>query len=29
LHEFNRVETGQWVGGMWSDALYLRNNSLE
>jgi FkbM family methyltransferase len=24
LHEFERVETGQWVGGMWSDALYIR-----
>lgn len=24
LHEFDRVETGNWVGGMWSDALYIR-----
>jgi FkbM family methyltransferase len=24
LHEFERVETGQWVGGMWSDAFYVR-----
>lgn len=29
LHEFNRVETGQWVGGMWSDALYIRKTSLD
>jgi FkbM family methyltransferase len=24
LHEFERVETGDWVGGMWSDAFYIR-----
>jgi FkbM family methyltransferase len=24
LHEFERVETGDWVGGMWSDAFYVR-----
>jgi len=29
LHEFDRVETGAWVGGMWSDALYIRRNSIE
>lgn len=29
LHEFDRVETGQWVGGMWSDALYIRRNTIE
>lgn len=29
LHEFNRVETGTWVGGMWSDALYIRKTSLD
>lgn len=29
LHEFNRVETGAWVGGMWSDALYMRKTSLD
>lgn len=29
LHEFDRVETGQWVGGMWSDALYIRRNSIQ
>jgi hypothetical protein len=29
LHEFNRLETGQWVGGMWSDALYIRRKSIE
>lgn len=28
LHEFDRVETGQWVGNMWSDALYVRRNSI-
>lgn len=26
LNEFERVETGNWVGGMWSDALYIRRN---
>lgn len=29
LHEFDRVETGSWVGGMWSDALYIRRNSIQ
>ena len=29
LHEFNRVETGSWVGGMWSDALYIRKTSID
>jgi FkbM family methyltransferase len=29
LHEFDRVETGAWIGGMWSDALYIRKNRLE
>lgn len=29
LSEFERVETGQWVGGMWSDALYIRRKSIE
>jgi hypothetical protein len=29
LHEFDRVETGQWVGGLWSDALYVRKKSIE
>lgn len=24
LHEFERVETGEWIGGMWSDSLYIR-----
>lgn len=28
LNEFERVETGQWVGGMWSDALYIRKTLL-
>jgi FkbM family methyltransferase len=28
LHEFDRAETGQWVGGCWTDALYVRRNSL-
>ena len=28
LHEFERVETGQWVGGCWTDALYIRKSSL-
>ncbi len=28
LHEFDRVETGQWVGGCWTDALYIRKSSL-
>lgn len=29
LHEFERVETGQWVGGLWSDALYVRKTKIE
>jgi FkbM family methyltransferase len=29
LHEFTRVETGTWIGNAWSDALYIRKNSLE
>lgn len=29
LYEFDRVETGQWVGNAWSDALYVRRKSLE
>lgn len=29
LHEFDRVETGQWVGGMWSDSLYIRKTKIE
>jgi FkbM family methyltransferase len=29
LNEFKRVETGAWVGGMWSDALYIRRKSIE
>lgn len=29
LNEFNRVETGNWVGGMWSDALYIRKTSID
>jgi FkbM family methyltransferase len=24
LADFDRIETGQWVGNMWSDALYIR-----
>lgn len=28
LNDFERVETGQWVGGMWSDALYIRKTFL-
>ena len=28
LHEFIRVETGQWVGGAWSDAFYVRKSLL-
>lgn len=28
LHEFDRVETGAWVGGCWTDALYIRKSSL-
>lgn len=29
LHEFERVETGQWIGGCWSDALYVRKTKIE
>jgi FkbM family methyltransferase len=29
LHEFERVETGAWVGNMWSDALYVRKTKIE
>jgi FkbM family methyltransferase len=29
LNEFERVETGQWVGGCWTDALYVRKNRIE
>lgn len=29
LHDFERVETGVKVGGMWSDALYIRKSLLE
>lgn len=29
LHEFDRVETGAWVGGMWSDSLYVRRNTIQ
>lgn len=28
LHEFERVETGAWVGNAWSDALYVRRTLL-
>lgn len=28
LHEFKRVETGDWVGNSWSDALYIRRTLL-
>lgn len=28
LHEFERVETGAWVGNMWSDAFYIRKTLL-
>jgi len=28
LNEFERVETGDWVGGMWSDAFYVRKTLL-
>jgi FkbM family methyltransferase len=28
LHEFERVETGEWVGNMWSDAFYVRKTLL-
>jgi len=26
LHEFERVETGFWCGGMWTDVFYVRTN---
>jgi len=29
LHEFERVETGVWVGNAWTDALYIRRKSIE
>lgn len=29
LKDFARVETGQWVGGMWSDAFYVRKTLLK
>jgi hypothetical protein len=29
LSEFERAETGAWVGNMWSDALYIRKKSIE
>lgn len=29
LHEFDRVETGSWVGGCWTDALYIRRNYIK
>lgn len=29
LSEFERVETGDWVGGMWSDALYIRKSIIK
>jgi len=29
LYEFERVETGAWIGGCWSDALYIRRKSIE
>lgn len=29
LNEFDRVETGAWVGGMWSDSLYIRRNTIQ
>lgn len=28
LSEFERVETGDWIGGMWSDSLYVRRTLL-
>ena len=28
LSDFGRVETGEWVGGCWSDALYVRRSLL-
>jgi hypothetical protein len=29
LHEFKRVETGQWVGGAWTDCFYIRKSLLD
>lgn len=29
LHEFERVETGDWVGGCWTDAFYVRKTKIE
>lgn len=29
LHEFVRVETGQWVGNAWSDAFYVRKTLIK
>lgn len=29
LKDFDRVETGTWVGGMWTDALYVRKILLQ
>lgn len=29
LKDFDRVETGPWVGGMWTDAFYVRKNLLK
>lgn len=29
LYEFERVETGAWVGNAWTDALYIRRKSIE
>lgn len=26
LHEFERVETGEWVGSLWTDAFYIRRS---
>lgn len=28
LHEFKRVETGEWVGNAWTDAFYIRKTLL-
>lgn len=29
LNEFERTETGDWVGGMWTDCLYIRKTLLK
>jgi len=29
LNEFERVETGDWVGGCWTDGLYIRKSILK